>query len=161
MNAPALKVLVVDDEPPIRKLLRMGLAAEGYQVIDAPNGKAALAELPQKPDVVILDLGLPDVQGLELLRALREKNEGIPIVVLSSRADEAAKIEALDLGADDYVTKPFSMNELMARIRAAVAGRRPCRCPARSRSRCSRRAASRCRTRLPVRAPCPCRRLSS
>jgi two-component system KDP operon response regulator KdpE len=120
MNAPALKVLVVDDEPPIRKLLRMGLAAEGYQVIDAPNGKAALAELPQKPDVVILDLGLPDVQGLELLRALREKNEGIPIVVLSSRADEAAKIEALDLGADDYVTKPFSMNELMARIRAAV-----------------------------------------
>ena len=65
MNAPALKVLVVDDEPPIRKLLRMGLTAEGYQVIDAPNGKTALAELPQKPDVVILDLGLPDVQGLE------------------------------------------------------------------------------------------------
>jgi two-component system KDP operon response regulator KdpE len=120
MNAPALKVLVVDDEPPIRKLLRMGLTAEGYQVIDAPNGKTALAELPQKPDVVILDLGLPDVQGLELLRALREKNEGIPIVVLSSRADEAAKIQALDLGADDYVTKPFSMNELLARIRAAV-----------------------------------------
>jgi two-component system KDP operon response regulator KdpE len=120
MSAPALKVLVVDDEPPIRKLLRMGLSAEGYQVIDAPNGKAALAELPHKPDLVILDLGLPDVQGLELLRALRERNEGIPIVVLSSRADEAAKVQALDFGADDYVTKPFSMNELLARIRAAV-----------------------------------------
>jgi len=120
MSAPALKVLIVDDEPPIRKLLRMGLTAEGYQVIDAPNGKTALAELPHKPDLVILDLGLPDVQGLELLRTLRERNEGIPIVVLSSRADEAAKVQALDFGADDYVTKPFSMNELLARIRAAV-----------------------------------------
>jgi two-component system KDP operon response regulator KdpE len=113
-------VLVVDDEPPIRKLLRMGLSAEGYQVIDAPSGKAALELIPQKPDLIILDLGLPDIQGLELFRTMRERNEGVPIVVLSSRADESAKVQALDLGADDYVTKPFGMNELLARIRAAL-----------------------------------------
>jgi len=120
MSAPSLRVLVVDDEPPIRKLLRMGLSAEGYQVIDAPSGKAALDLIPQKPDLIILDLGLPDMQGLELLRSMRERNEGVPIVVLSSRGDESAKVQALDLGADDYVTKPFGMNELLARIRAAL-----------------------------------------
>jgi len=120
MSSPSLRVLVVDDEPPIRKLLRMGLSAEGYQVIDAPSGKAALELISQKPDLIILDLGLPDIQGLELLRTMRERNEGVPIVVLSSRADESAKVQALDFGADDYVTKPFGMNELLARIRAAV-----------------------------------------
>lgn len=120
MNAPGLKVLVVDDEPPIRKLLRLGLSSEGYQVIEAPKGLVALDLLAQKPDLVILDLGLPDIQGLDLLRMLRERSEGIPIVVLSSRADEVAKVEALDLGADDYVTKPFGMKELLARIRAAL-----------------------------------------
>ncbi len=120
MSAPSLRVLVVDDEPPIRKLLRMGLSAEGYQVIDAPSGQAALDLIPQKPDLIILDLGLPDIQGLELLRSMRERNEGVPIVVLSSRGDESAKVQALDLGADDYVTKPFGMNELLARIRAAL-----------------------------------------
>lgn len=120
MSAPPLKVLVIDDEPPIRKLLRMGLATQGYQVIDAPNAKVALEQMAQKPDFVILDLGLPDMQGLELLRALREKNEAVPIVVLSSRADESAKVQALDFGADDYITKPFGINELLARIRAAV-----------------------------------------
>ncbi len=120
MSAPSLKVLVVDDEPPIRKLLRMGLSAHGYQVIDAPSGKVALEQISQKPDLIILDLGLPDIQGLDLLRKMREQNEGVPIVVLSSRADEAAKVEALDFGADDYVTKPFGMNELLARIRAAL-----------------------------------------
>jgi two-component system, OmpR family, KDP operon response regulator KdpE len=120
MSSPSLRVLVVDDEPPIRKLLRMGLTAEGYQVIDAPSGKAALELIPQKPDLIILDLGLPDIQGLELLRTMRERNEGVPIVVLSSRSDEPAKVQALDSGADDYVTKPFGMNELLARIRAAV-----------------------------------------
>lgn len=120
MNAPALKVLVVDDEPPIRKLLRLGLSSEGYQVIEAQKGMVALDLLEQKPDLVILDLGLPDIQGLDLLRMLRERSEGIPIVVLSSRADEAAKVEALDLGADDYITKPFGMKELLARIRAAL-----------------------------------------
>jgi len=120
MTAPPLRVLVVDDEPPIRKLLRMGLSTQGYQVLDAPNGKTALELVAQKPDLIILDLGLPDIPGLDLLRMLRERNEGVPIVVLSSRGDEAAKVQALDLGADDYVTKPFGMDELLARIRAAL-----------------------------------------
>lgn len=120
MSAPSLRVMVVDDEPPIRKLLRMGLATQGYHVIDAPNAKAAIELMSEKPDLIILDLGLPDMQGLDLLRALREKNDAVPIVVLSSRADEAAKVQALDFGADDYVTKPFGLNELLARIRAAL-----------------------------------------
>jgi two-component system, OmpR family, KDP operon response regulator KdpE len=120
MSAPALRVLIVDDEPPIRKLLRMGLGTQGYDVLDAPNGKTALELMASKPDLVILDLGLPDMQGLELLRQIRAQNEHVPIVVLSSRGDEAAKVAALDLGADDYVTKPFGMEELLARIRAAL-----------------------------------------
>ena len=120
MSAAPLKVLVVDDEPPIRKLLRMGLSTQGYEILDAPSGKVALELIAQKPDLIILDLGLPDVDGLELLRRLREKNESVPIVVLSSRDAEAAKVQALDLGADDYVTKPFGMDELLARIRAAL-----------------------------------------
>ena len=120
MSAPAFRVLIVDDEPPIRKLLRMGLGTQGYEVLDAPNGKAALELMAQKPDLVILDLGLPDMQGLDLLRRIREQNESVPIVVLSSRGDETAKVQALDIGADDYVTKPFGMDELLARIRAAL-----------------------------------------
>ncbi|HEY2135319.1 MAG TPA: response regulator transcription factor [Xanthobacteraceae bacterium] len=120
MSATPLRVLVVDDEPPIRKLLRMGLGTQGYEILEAPNGKTALELAGEKPDLIILDLGLPDFQGLELLRTLRSQNERVPIVVLSSRGDEAAKVEALDLGADDYVTKPFGMDELLARIRAAL-----------------------------------------
>ncbi|MET0407379.1 MAG: response regulator transcription factor [Hyphomicrobium sp.] len=120
MTAPPIKVLVIDDEPPIRKLLRMGLSTQGYQVIDAPNGRKALELMAQKPDLVILDLGLPDMQGMDLLRSLRDQNDAVPIVVLSSRADETAKVQALDFGADDYVTKPFGINELLARIRAAL-----------------------------------------
>ena len=120
MTAAPLKILVVDDEPPIRKLLRMGLSTQGYQVLEAPNGKTALELLAQAPDLIILDLGLPDIQGLELLRTLRARNERVPIVVLSSRGDEAGKVPALDLGADDYVTKPFGMDELLARMRAAL-----------------------------------------
>jgi two-component system KDP operon response regulator KdpE len=120
MSTRALKILVIDDEPPIRKLLRMGLASQGYEVLDAPNGKTALTLLPRKPDLVILDLGLPDVDGLQLLRILRQRQESLPIVVLSSRGDEAGKVAALDLGADDYVTKPFGMEELFARMRAAL-----------------------------------------
>ncbi len=120
MSAAPLRVLVVDDEPPIRKLLRMGLSTQGYEILDAPSGKVALERIAHKPDLIILDLGLPDVDGLELLRQMREKNEGVPIVVLSSRGEEAAKVQALDLGADDYVTKPFGMEELLARIRAAL-----------------------------------------
>ena len=120
MNAAPLKVLVIDDEPPIRKLLRMGLGTQGYQTIDAANAKAALELMAETPDLVILDLGLPDMQGLDLLRKIRMQREDVPIVVLSSRGDEAAKVEALDLGADDYVTKPFGMEELLARMRAAL-----------------------------------------
>jgi two-component system KDP operon response regulator KdpE len=120
MTGAPLKVLVIDDEPPIRKLLRMGLSTQGYEIIEAPNGRSGLQLLEQKPDLVILDLGLPDVQGLDLLRTIRARNESVPIVVLSSRGDEAGKVEALDLGADDYVTKPFGMDELLARMRAAL-----------------------------------------
>jgi two-component system KDP operon response regulator KdpE len=120
MSAHPLRVLVVDDEPPIRKLLRMGLGTQGYQILDAPNGKTALELMAEGPDLVILDLGLPDMQGLELLRLIRERNAEVPIVVLSSRGDETAKVQALDLGADDYVTKPFGMDELLARIRTAL-----------------------------------------
>jgi len=120
MSAAPLRILVIDDEPPIRKLLRLGLDAQGYQTLEAPNGKAALELVAEKPDLIILDLGLPDIQGLELLRMLRARDESVPIVVLSSRDDEAGKVQALDLGADDYVTKPFGMAELLARLRAAL-----------------------------------------
>jgi len=120
MSAAPLKILVVDDEPPIRKLLRMGLSTQGYEILEAPNGKASLDLLGRNPDLIILDLGLPDMQGLELLRTMRARNERVPIVVLSSRGDEIGKVQALDLGADDYVTKPFGMDELLARMRAAL-----------------------------------------
>jgi two-component system KDP operon response regulator KdpE len=120
MSTAASKILVVDDEPPIRKLLRVGLASQGYEVLEAPNGKAALELLARKPALVILDLGLPDIDGLELLKRIRSRQEDVPIVVLSSRGDEAGKVAALDLGADDYVTKPFGMDELLARMRAAM-----------------------------------------
>jgi two-component system KDP operon response regulator KdpE len=120
MSAAPLKVLVVDDEPPIRRLLRMGLETQGYQTIDASNAKTALELMADEPDLVILDLGLPDMQGLELLRQIRARKDNVPVVVLSSRDDEIAKVAALDEGADDYVTKPFGMEELLARIRTAL-----------------------------------------
>jgi two-component system KDP operon response regulator KdpE len=120
MSTASLRILVVDDEPPIRKLLRMGLTSQGYEVLDAPNGRTALELLAKKPDLVILDLGLPDIDGLDLLRQIRHRQENLPVVVLSSRGDEAGKVAALDLGADDYVTKPFGMDELLARMRAAL-----------------------------------------
>jgi two-component system, OmpR family, KDP operon response regulator KdpE len=121
MSAAPLRVLVIDDEPPIRKLLRLGLSAQGYQIVETGSGKAALEMFSQQlPNIVILDLGLPDMQGHELLRALRTRDDSVPIVVLSSRDDEAGKVQALDLGADDYVTKPFGMDELLARMRAAL-----------------------------------------
>jgi two-component system KDP operon response regulator KdpE len=120
MSAAPPRVLVVDDETPIRKLLRMGLSAHGYHVIEATNGKNALELLEKSPDIIILDLGLPDIQGHDLLRMIRARNEAVPVIVLSSRGDEAGKVQALDLGADDYVTKPFGMDELLARMRAAL-----------------------------------------
>ena len=120
MSAAPIKVLVIDDEPPIRKLLRMGLTTQGYEILEASNGKIALEKLDDAPAVIILDLGLPDVPGHELLRTIRARNDAVPIVVLSSRGDEAGKVQALDLGADDYLTKPFGMDELLARLRAAL-----------------------------------------
>jgi len=120
MSATPVKILVVDDEPPIRKLLRLGLNARGYDVHEAANGKMALDMLAKKPDLVILDLGLADIDGLALLGAIRQRHDSLPIIVLSSRGDEAGKVAALDLGADDYVTKPFGMDELLARMRAAL-----------------------------------------
>jgi two-component system KDP operon response regulator KdpE len=121
MSAAPLRVLVIDDEPPIRKLLRVGLSAHGYQIMEASSGKMALELLGgQPPDLIVLDLGLPDMQGHELLRTMRARNDSVPIVVLSSRDDEAGKVQALDSGADDYVTKPFGMDELLARMRAAL-----------------------------------------
>jgi two-component system, OmpR family, KDP operon response regulator KdpE len=121
MSAAPLRILVIDDEPPIRKLLRVGLSAHGYQIVEASNGKMALDLLSeQAPDLVILDLGLPDMEGHELLQTMRARNDSVPIVVLSSRDDETGKVQALDSGADDYVTKPFGMDELLARMRAAL-----------------------------------------
>jgi two-component system KDP operon response regulator KdpE len=113
-------ILVVDDEPPIRRFLRTTLEAQGYRVVEAETGAAALVDgLGAKPDVVILDLGLPDMDGLQVIPAIRATS-GVPIIVLSIRDDERGKVDALDLGADDYVTKPFGMAELIARIRAAL-----------------------------------------
>jgi two-component system KDP operon response regulator KdpE len=119
-------VLIVDDEPAIRRLLRTSLVAQGYRTMEASTGAEALAALGaslgegrEPVDVVLLDLGLPDMDGMEIIRRLRAAS-AVPIVVLTSREDERTKVAALDLGADDYVTKPFGMAELMARLRAAV-----------------------------------------
>ena len=120
MSAAPVKVLVIDDEPPIRKLLRMGLSTQGYEILEAPSGKVALDLLSSDLGLIILDLGLPDINGIDLLRTIRGRNERVPVVILSSRGDEAGKVQALDLGADDYITKPFGMDELLARMRAAM-----------------------------------------
>src|SRR6266853_3299794 len=118
--ARALTVLVVDDEPPIRRFLRTTLSASGYRIVEAEDAAGALRSLAtEKPDLVILDLGLPDRSGLEVIGEIR-KTSAVPIVVLSARHDERSMVEALDLGADDYVSKPFGMAELMARLRAAL-----------------------------------------
>jgi two-component system KDP operon response regulator KdpE len=117
----AARILVIDDEPPIRRLLRTGLGTQDYAVVEAGDGAAALAALAAGGiDLAILDLGLPDMAGHALLAAIRERWPSLPVLILSSRDDERGKVEALDLGADDYVTKPFGMNELLARIRAAL-----------------------------------------
>jgi two-component system KDP operon response regulator KdpE len=120
MTTQPIRILVVDDELPMRNLLQLGLASQGYEVLGAADGKIALDRLAEKPDLVILDLGLPDIPGLKLLTIIRQRENSLPVVVLSSRTDEAGKVAALDLGANDYVTKPFGMDELLARIRAAL-----------------------------------------
>ncbi len=118
--ARPLTVLVVDDEPAIRRFLRASLKAAEYRVVEAGDAAGALrALIAEKPDLLILDLGLPDKSGLDLISALR-KGTAPPIIVLSARDDERSKVEALDRGADDYLSKPFGMAELMARLRAAL-----------------------------------------
>jgi two-component system KDP operon response regulator KdpE len=119
-GAGPLRVLVVDDEPAILRFLRAGLGSQGYVVLEAESGQKALdAARSKRPDIMVLDLGLPDIDGLEVIKRVREAGSAVPIIVLSSRSDETAKVQALDFGADDYVTKPFGIEELLARIRAA------------------------------------------
>ena len=120
MSEQPIRALVVDDEPQIRRFLRTSLSAHGYHVIEAACGKEAIVKMTtERPDVVILDLGLPDMDGLHIIRRVREWSN-IPMIVLSVRGREDDKIAVLDGGADDYVTKPFNMGELLARIRAAL-----------------------------------------
>lgn len=114
------KILVVDDEPQIRKFMRISLAANGYEVIEAMDARQGISlATGSAPDLVILDLGLPDIDGQDAISAIRQTS-AVPIIVLSVRADETDKVEALDRGANDYVVKPFGIGELMARIRAAL-----------------------------------------
>lgn len=121
MTNASVKILVVDDEPPIRKLLRVGLGAEGYAIAEATNAMNAMEKVKEEqPDLILLDLGLPDMQGHDLLAKWRNDLIELPIIILSSRTDEAGIVKALDLGADDYVTKPFGTKELVARIRVAL-----------------------------------------
>ncbi|MBN1314687.1 MAG: response regulator [Anaerolineales bacterium] len=120
MNETELRVLVVDDERAIRRFLRTSLTANGYIVFEATNGDETLeAVIRDRPDLIILDLGLPDMEGVEVTMRLREWSH-IPIIILSVRDQEADKIAALDAGADDYLTKPFSVGELMARMRVVL-----------------------------------------
>jgi two-component system KDP operon response regulator KdpE len=129
MSKPTAKVstivLVIDDEPQIRRLLRVNLEADGYQVLDATNGQDGIVQAAQhRPDVILLDLGLPDLDGVAVLKRLREWSQ-VPVVVLSVRDHENDKIAALDAGADDFVTKPFSSGELRARLRTALRRSQP------------------------------------
>jgi two-component system, OmpR family, KDP operon response regulator KdpE len=114
-------VLVVDDEPAILRFLRAGLHAQGYVVSEAAAGREAVQAAERRStDLIVLDLGLPDMDGVDVIRRIRKAGSAVPIIVLSSRGDENSKVEALDLGADDFVTKPFSVGELLARIRAQL-----------------------------------------
>jgi two-component system KDP operon response regulator KdpE len=120
MSDARAQILVVDDEPQIRKFLRLGLEDSGFAVLEAASAEAALrAAVAARPELVVLDLGLPDREGFEVLAALREWSR-VPVIVLSVRSREDEKVRAFDLGADDYVVKPFGMPELLARVRAAL-----------------------------------------
>ena len=120
MSEPSIRVLVVDDEAAIRRFLRASLTAHNYVVFEADSGQGAISAVTsERPDVVILDLGLPDLDGIEVAKLLRSWTQ-IPIIVLSVRGQEADKIAALDAGADDYVTKPFGVGELLARLRVVL-----------------------------------------
>lgn len=131
MSNLAPLILIVDDEAPLRRLVHAALTGEGYRVLEAETGAQAVQLATQQPDLVILDLGLPDIDGQDVLRQLREWYKA-PIIVLSARDQENQKIKALDHGADDFVTKPFSTGELLARTRVAL--RHAARFPAESAS---------------------------
>jgi two-component system KDP operon response regulator KdpE len=120
MAGGPIAVLIIEDDPAIRRFLRVSLTESGYRVIEAGSGREAIERLRlDRPDIIVLDLGLPDIDGLDVIREIRQTSP-VPIVVLSSRADERGKVAALDLGADDYVTKPFGIDELTARLRTAL-----------------------------------------
>ncbi|HEY6239729.1 MAG TPA: response regulator, partial [Burkholderiales bacterium] len=120
MSEPKSVIVAIEDDPQIRRFLRTGLESHGFQVHEADTGKVGLVEAAnRKPDLVILDLGLPDMDGVEVVKNLREWS-GIPVIVLSARTMETDKVAALDAGADDYLTKPFGLGELLARIRVAL-----------------------------------------
>jgi len=120
MSAAEITVLCIEDEPQIRRFLRASLATQGYRLLEAANGRQGLADAATRsPDVIILDLGLPDMDGLEVTRRIRDVST-TPIIVLSARGQDRDKVNALDAGADDYLTKPFSVAELLARIRVAL-----------------------------------------
>lgn len=126
MSGHEATLLVIEDEPEIRRFLRASLPAHGYRLFEATTGRDGLAEAKARnPDLILLDLGLPDMDGAEVIRQVREWT-ATPIIVLSARDQERVKVAALDLGADDYVTKPFGLNELLARLRTALRhARRP------------------------------------
>jgi two-component system KDP operon response regulator KdpE len=120
MSEPAPVVVAVEDDPQIRRFLRTGLESHGFDVHEAETGAAGVAEAANRqPDIVILDLGLPDMDGVEVVKKIREWS-ALPVIVLSARATETDKVAALDAGADDYLTKPFGLGELLARIRVAL-----------------------------------------
>ncbi len=120
MSDPKPLVLVVEDEPQMRTFVRLALSSNGYRVVEAVSGREGLQQAAaHTPDIVLLDLGLPDMDGLEVTRLLREWS-AVPVVVISARGQEQQKVEALDAGADDYLTKPFGSGELMARLRVAL-----------------------------------------
>jgi two-component system KDP operon response regulator KdpE len=120
MSAGGIRVLLIEDDPAILRFLRNTLRVQDYEVVEATSGREGLALVRERrPELVILDLGLPDIDGIEVIRTIRVESP-VPILVLSSRSDEQGKVAALDLGADDYVSKPFGVDELMARMRAAL-----------------------------------------
>ena len=120
MSIDAARILVVDDEQQIRRILAASLASRGYDVLEAASGREAVSQAAlHQPDLVVLDLGLPDLDGIQVVRRLREWTQ-TPIIILSVREDDDDKIEALNAGADDYVTKPFAMGELLARVRVSL-----------------------------------------
>lgn len=120
MSTDRSRILIVDDELQIRRFLRISLGSQGYEVTEAENGgEGVIKAIGERPDLILLDLGLPDVDGREILQTIREQSD-IPIMVVSVRASEGEKVDCLDIGANDYVTKPFGIQELLARVRAVL-----------------------------------------